>query len=135
MKWGKDECYSVGGKMFAVIGSGGTYGGPADRVVIGFKVDDFRFLELTDREGIIPAPYMAKHKWVLVQDTKKVSDAELKEAHRPLARADPVEAPEETPGEVGRAASAEAARWMTVFEDSPRRRLLRAVHASRASPG
>ncbi len=80
VKWGKDECYSVGGKMFAVIGPGGTYGGsPRAGHSIGFKVDDFRFLELTDREGIIPAPYMAKHKWVLVQDMKKLTDAELKE--------------------------------------------------------
>ena len=80
VKWGKDECYSVGGKMFAVIGPGGTHGGPARAAwSIGFKVDDFRFLELTDREGIIPAPYMARHKWVLVRDTKKLTDAELKE--------------------------------------------------------
>ena len=80
VKWGKDECYSVGGKMFAVIGPGGTYGGPrAAAWSIGFKVDDYRFLELTDREGIIPAPYMAKHKWVLVRDPRKVGDAELKE--------------------------------------------------------
>ena len=80
VKWGKDECYSVGGKMFAVIGPGGTHGGPAKAAwSIGFKVDDHRFLELTDVEGIIPAPYMAKHKWVLVQDPKALSDAELAE--------------------------------------------------------
>ena len=80
VKWGKDECYSVGGKMFAVIGPGGTHGGPKGAAwSIGFKVDDNRFLELTDVEGIIPAPYMAKHKWVLVQDPKALSDAELKE--------------------------------------------------------
>ena len=78
VKWGKDECYSVGGKMFAVIGPGGTHGGKG-AWSIGFKVDDFRFLELTDRDGIIPAPYMAKHKWVLVQDPKALDDAELKE--------------------------------------------------------
>jgi predicted DNA-binding protein (MmcQ/YjbR family) len=80
VKWGKDECYSVGGKMFAVIGPGGSYGGSKRAAwSIGFKVEDHRFLELTDREGIIPAPYMAKHKWVLVQDPKALSDAELKE--------------------------------------------------------
>jgi predicted DNA-binding protein (MmcQ/YjbR family) len=78
IKWGKDECYSVGGKMFAVIGPGSTHGGKG-AWSIGFKVDDHRFLELTDREGIIPAPYMAKHKWVLVQDPKQVGDGELRE--------------------------------------------------------
>ena len=80
IKWGKDECYSVGGRMFAVIGPGGIYGGPRSaRWSIGFKVDDNRFLEITDIYGIIPAPYMAKHKWVLVQDPKALSDEELKE--------------------------------------------------------
>jgi predicted DNA-binding protein (MmcQ/YjbR family) len=80
VKWGKDECYSVGGKMFAVIGPGGEYGGPkAAKWSVGFKVDDNRFLELTDMYGIIPAPYMAKHKWVLVQDPKALTDAELAE--------------------------------------------------------
>ena len=69
VKWGKDHCYSVGDKMFAVIGPDGS---------MSFKVDDNRFLELTDREGFIPAPYMAKHKWVLVQDVKDVAEAELK---------------------------------------------------------
>ena len=85
VKWGKDECYSVGGKMFAVIGPGGTHGGPKGAAwSVGFKVDDHRFLELTDREGIIPAPYMAKHKWVLVEDLKVLSDKDLREL---LARA------------------------------------------------
>jgi predicted DNA-binding protein (MmcQ/YjbR family) len=80
VKWGKDECYSVGDKMYAVIGPGGTYGGKKGAAwSIGFKVDDHRFLEITDRDGIIPAPYMAKHKWVLVQDPKALGDTELKE--------------------------------------------------------
>ena len=74
IKWGKDMCYSVGGKMFAVMGDHAKQG-PS----ISFKVEDNRFLELTDREGFIPAPYMAKHKWVLVRDMKKVTDMELAE--------------------------------------------------------
>ena len=78
VKWGKDECYSVGGKMFAVIGPGGTYGGSkAAAWSIGFKVDDHRFLELTDTDRYIPAPYMAQHKWVFVNDVRKVSEGEL----------------------------------------------------------
>ena len=69
VKWGQDHCYSIGGKMFAVIGPDGS---------MSFKVDDERFLELTDRAGMIPAPYMAKHKWVLVQDLKKADEAEVR---------------------------------------------------------
>ena len=33
---------------------------------------------MSDRTGFIPAPYMARAKWVQVTDLKKVSDAELK---------------------------------------------------------
>ena len=57
VKWGADLVFSVGLKMFAVTGN------DAPAHVISFKVDDDRFLELTDRPGIIPAPYMAKHKY------------------------------------------------------------------------
>ena len=68
VKWGKDHCYSVGGKMFAVFGPGN----------FSFKVDDNRFLELTDRKGIIPAPYMAKHKWVLLESAKALPADDVK---------------------------------------------------------
>jgi predicted DNA-binding protein (MmcQ/YjbR family) len=70
IKWGADLVFSVGDKMFAVTGDGAEPGG------ISFKVDDDRFLELTDRQGIIPAPYLARAKWVKIEDLKAVSDAE-----------------------------------------------------------
>jgi predicted DNA-binding protein (MmcQ/YjbR family) len=62
IKWGADECYSVGGKMYAVFG---TSGGKAEGVSI--KVDPERFLELTDIEGIEPAPYLARAHWVFLR--------------------------------------------------------------------
>ena len=37
------------------------------------------FLAYTDRAGFIPAPYMARAKWVQIIDLKKIPDAELKE--------------------------------------------------------
>lgn len=62
--------FSVGGKMFAAS--------PADDTAqhICFKVDDERFLEMTDRPGIVPAPYLARAKWVQVQTGATLSDAE-----------------------------------------------------------
>jgi predicted DNA-binding protein (MmcQ/YjbR family) len=74
IKWGVDQVYSVGGKMFAVIDP--TKAGSG---AVAFKVDDTRFLELTDREGIIPAPYLARAKWVKLTDLRKLGDTELKE--------------------------------------------------------
>eukprot|EP01034_Spumella_vulgaris_P042252 gene42252-52389_t len=55
--------------MFAVTGSETADG-------ISFKVDDDRFLELTDRPGIVPAPYLARARWVKIEDLKAVSDTE-----------------------------------------------------------
>ena len=72
-KWGADLVFSVGEKMFAVTSLDDNAKG------ISFKVDDDRFLELTDRPGIIPAPYLARAKWVYIEDLKSVSDAEAAE--------------------------------------------------------
>jgi predicted DNA-binding protein (MmcQ/YjbR family) len=71
IKWGADLVFSVGDKMFAVTGNAA----PAEG--ISFKVDDERFLELTDRPGIIPAPYLARAKWVYVNAGAQLGDEEL----------------------------------------------------------
>jgi predicted DNA-binding protein (MmcQ/YjbR family) len=76
IKWGADLVFSVGGKMFAVTGAENPAGG------ISFKVEDQRFLELTDRPGIVPAPYLARAKWVHVEDIGVLSDAEAAELLR-----------------------------------------------------
>jgi len=70
IKWGADAVFSVGAKMFAVTGSEVPARG------MSFKVDDERFLELTDRPGIIPAPYLARAKWVRVNSDAGLSDEE-----------------------------------------------------------
>ena len=70
IKWGEDLVFSVGEKMFCVTRAGVPARG------MSFKVDDDRFLELTDRPGIIPAPYLARAKWVYVEQAKALSDKE-----------------------------------------------------------
>ena len=73
IKWGIDQVYSIGGKMFCV-----AHVDQKGLPTVGFKVDDDLFLSYTDRAGFIPAPYLARAKWVQVTDLKKVPDAELK---------------------------------------------------------
>ena len=68
-KWDNDLVFSAGSKMFAVTNLGEASG-------ISFKVEDERFLELTDRPGIIPAPYLARAKWVYVEDAQALGDGE-----------------------------------------------------------
>jgi len=70
IKWESNLVFSVAAKMFAVTGVDGAADG------ISFKVERERFLELTDRPGIIPAPYLARAQWVRIVDLRKVDDAE-----------------------------------------------------------
>ena len=106
IKWGADEVYSVGGKMFAAFG---LEKGKAANA--GFKCDPERFLELTDQPGIIPAPYLARAHWVLVQDPKALTDAAARELVQPVAGAGLREAHEEGTGvDLRRSAAAPAQR-------------------------
>jgi len=74
IKWGADLVMSVGGKMFAVM--------PTDGGRISFKVEDERFLELSDQLGMIAAPYLARARLVSVVEPKRFSTAELSELIR-----------------------------------------------------
>jgi predicted DNA-binding protein (MmcQ/YjbR family) len=71
IQWGDDLLFKVGGKMFAI-----TPLIPA-RVVLSFKVTDENFAELTERPGIIPAPYLARAKWVALESRDALGIPEL----------------------------------------------------------
>ena len=85
MQWGANLVFwvgdkSIGGKMFAVVDLDGK-GGP----VISYAAGPERFAELVEREGIIPAPYLARAHWVAVErwDVFRSSkwQSELEAAH------------------------------------------------------
>jgi predicted DNA-binding protein (MmcQ/YjbR family) len=69
IKWGHDLCFSVGGKMFCVTSLEPPF-------TVAFKVADEEFEELSQQEGFMPAPYMARAKWVLVTDASKLKRKE-----------------------------------------------------------
>ncbi len=77
IKWGADLCFSVGGKMFCVF----LLEGPHTKSCC-FKVDDERFLELTSVGGVIPAPYLARAKWVQVHTGHGLKTSDLNELIR-----------------------------------------------------
>jgi predicted DNA-binding protein (MmcQ/YjbR family) len=72
MKWEDDLVFTVAGKMFCVTCVRGPHAGS-----MSFKVEDERFLELTERPGFIPAPYLARAHWVHVAKPQKVQAGEL----------------------------------------------------------
>ena len=57
IKWGSDLVFSVCKKMFAVVNTEPPH-------TLSFKCTPEMFAELIEREGIIPAPYMARNMWV-----------------------------------------------------------------------
>jgi predicted DNA-binding protein (MmcQ/YjbR family) len=65
IKWGSDLCFSVGGKMFAVVNTERPH-------TLAFKCTPETFGELIERPGIIPAPYMARNMWVMEQELGSV---------------------------------------------------------------
>jgi predicted DNA-binding protein (MmcQ/YjbR family) len=72
LQWGDDLVFKVGGKMFAVLVLE-----PA-RVWLSLKTTPEDFVELTERPGIIPAPYSARYHWVALETRDAVPVAELK---------------------------------------------------------
>lgn len=71
--WGNDLVFKIGGKMFAVIGleAGSDH-------CMSFKATPEKFAELIERNGIVPAPYVARYHWVALERFNALSEKELK---------------------------------------------------------
>jgi predicted DNA-binding protein (MmcQ/YjbR family) len=76
LQWGDDLCFKVGGKIFAVLNLNSVPPG------LAFKCDPETFAELVERAGIVPAPYVGRYKWVLVEELDVLSWPELTELLR-----------------------------------------------------
>jgi predicted DNA-binding protein (MmcQ/YjbR family) len=78
--WEVDHVYKVGGRMFAVLAPGGSF---------SFKANDVAFEMLVETGAARPAPYMARAKWVYIDDPEALPDEDLrrylKEAHSLIA--------------------------------------------------
>ena len=72
IKWEHDLVFSVGGKMFCVVGL------DQSPVSASFKVTEEEFDEMSSRPGFKPAPYVAKYKWVWIEDIKNMKKTEWK---------------------------------------------------------
>jgi predicted DNA-binding protein (MmcQ/YjbR family) len=72
LQWGETLCFKVRGKLFALVSL------DAVPPTLCFKVTPERFAELLEYEGIVPAPYLGRYKWVLLErlDVLPVSEVE-----------------------------------------------------------
>ncbi len=66
IKWEHDLVFSIGGKMFCVVGL------DQSPTTASFKVNDEEFEEMCTWPGFKPAPYVAKYKWVWTEDIGKM---------------------------------------------------------------
>ncbi len=73
IKWEDHLCFNVGGKMFLITSP--------DEVPVSasFKVTPEAFEELSGRDGFMPAPYLARYKWIWVDDLRRLSQKQWEE--------------------------------------------------------
>ena len=72
MQWGHDLVFKIGEKMYTTLVLE-----PGD-VWLAFKCTPEEFADLTERPGIIPAPYMARAQWVALESEDSLPVAEIK---------------------------------------------------------
>jgi predicted DNA-binding protein (MmcQ/YjbR family) len=73
VQWDHDLLFRIGGKIFAVMALDA-----ATPHRLSFKCTPETFDELIERDGILPAPYMARNKWVTLERFDALPDQEIK---------------------------------------------------------
>jgi predicted DNA-binding protein (MmcQ/YjbR family) len=76
LQWGETVCFKVSGKIFAMLSL------DAVPPSLCFKCSAEKFVELCEQEGIKPAPYVGRYKWVLLERLDVLRDEELEDLIR-----------------------------------------------------
>ena len=74
VQWESDLLFRIGKKMFAVVALDA-----ATDHRMSFKCTPEVFADLTERDGIVPAPYVARYHWVALERFDALPERELKE--------------------------------------------------------
>ena len=82
VQWGGAHVWKIGGKIFAIA----SYWGPNTKdkdlpekgSKISFKCSDFSYSILIEQKGIIPAPYLARAKWVQLEEGNALNNEDVK---------------------------------------------------------
>ena len=72
IKWENNLVFSIGGKMFAITNLEGP-------VHLSLKTDEATREAWQDRQGVAPAPYLARAGWISVQPSAKCTRKELEQ--------------------------------------------------------
>ena len=76
LQWGETICFKVDGKIF------GTMSLASVPPTLCFKCAPEKFAELCERDGIRPAPYVGRYKWVLLERLDVLGTKELEDLIR-----------------------------------------------------
>jgi len=71
LQWEDELCFKVGGKIFAMV----SLSSVPQRLI--FKCDPEDFVELIENEGVVPAPYVGRYKWVMLESLDVLRGAEI----------------------------------------------------------
>ncbi len=72
VQWGANLVFKIGGRIYAILALE-----PADHW-ISFKCSPEDFADLIEREGAVPAPYLARAQWVALESEDCVTRTELR---------------------------------------------------------
>jgi predicted DNA-binding protein (MmcQ/YjbR family) len=72
LQWGENLCFKVRGKIFAIVDLSGGSLAP-----ITLKCAPDGFHDLLEIEGISPAPYVGRYKWILLEHPNVLPSDEL----------------------------------------------------------
>ena len=75
VQWGNASVWKIGGKIFAIF----PYWGEGSEHKISFKCSDLNYQVLCELNGIIPAPYLARAKWVQIQNLDAMNTGDIKD--------------------------------------------------------
>jgi predicted DNA-binding protein (MmcQ/YjbR family) len=76
LQWEEELCFKVRGKIFAMV----SLASVPQRLI--FKCDPEEFLELVEREGAVPAPYVGRYKWVMLESLGVLTSSEIESCVR-----------------------------------------------------
>ncbi len=76
IQWGDHLLFKIGGKMFAITSLG------PEGARLSVKSTPEKFYELTEIDGVIPAPYMARNFWIALERWNALRWNEIEELVR-----------------------------------------------------
>jgi predicted DNA-binding protein (MmcQ/YjbR family) len=71
LQWEDELCFKIRGKIFAMV----SLSSVPQRLI--FKCDPEEFLELIENEGVVPAPYAGRYKWVMLESLDALPGSEI----------------------------------------------------------